>query len=83
MVTERPAHLLDPGEESWEAVLLGAVDATMEYFTTEIGPDPAKWTWGERNTVRIRHPVSLAAPQLSGWLDIASSACDACAGMAS
>ena len=41
----------------------------MEYFATEIGPDPDLWTWGERNTVSIRHPISLAVPQLSGWLD--------------
>jgi len=42
----------------------------MEYFSTEIGPDPDLWTWGERNTVTIRHPISLAVPQLAGWLNI-------------
>jgi len=71
LVTEQPGHLLGPDDESWNAVLLAAVDNTMEYFSTEIGPDPDLWTWGERNTVTIRHPISLAIPQLSGWLNTA------------
>ncbi|MEX1310440.1 MAG: penicillin acylase family protein [Candidatus Sulfomarinibacteraceae bacterium] len=70
LATEQPKHLLGPEDESWNEVLLTAVDSTMEYFTTEIGPDPELWTWGHRNTVRIRHPISLAVPQLSSWLDI-------------
>jgi penicillin amidase len=45
----------------------------MQYFTTEVAPDPASWTWGGRNTVRIRHPISLAVPQLAGWLDMATA----------
>jgi penicillin amidase len=70
MVTERPAHLLDPEHATWEKTLLAAVDATMEYFTNEIGPDPESWTWGNRNTSAIQHPLSRAVPQLSGWLDM-------------
>jgi penicillin amidase len=70
LITERPAHFLGPGDESWREVLLTAVDGTVDYFETEIGPDPELWTWGGRNTVRIRHPISMAVPQLSPWLDI-------------
>jgi penicillin amidase len=70
LITERPEHFLGPDDESWEQVLLAAVDSTMDYFENEIGPDPELWSWGNRNTVRIRHPLSLAVPQLSGWLDI-------------
>jgi penicillin amidase len=69
MVTERPDHLLGPDDASWDDVLLAAVDNAMAYFETEVGPDPELWTWGERNTVTIRHPISLAIPQLSGWLN--------------
>jgi len=72
MVTERPSHLLGPEHATWEEVLLAAVDNAMEYFETEIGPDPELWTWGARNTVRIQHPISLAVPQLAGWLDLPS-----------
>jgi penicillin amidase len=70
LVTERPAHLLGADEPSWEGVLLASVDATVELFTTEVGPDPELWTWGRRNTLRMRHPMSLALPQLAGWLDM-------------
>ena len=70
LVSERPAHLLGPDEASWEGVLLASVDATVELFTTEVGPDPELWTWGRRNTLHMRHPMSLALPQLAGWLDM-------------
>ncbi len=70
MVTERPDHLLGPDEASWEEVLLTAVDTTMAYLETGVGPDPELWTWGARNTVMIRHPISLAVPQLAGWLNM-------------
>lgn len=65
-----PSHLLPPDAASWNAVVLTAIDRTMEYFTTDVDPDPAAWTWGARNTVRIQHPISRAVPQLAGWLDI-------------
>ncbi len=71
MVTERPATLLWPDDASWKEVLLTAMDNANEYFSTEIGPDPELWTWGDRNTVVIQHPISLAVPQLAGWLDMA------------
>jgi penicillin amidase len=29
-------------------------------------------TWGERNTTRIQHPLSLAVPALGRWLDVPS-----------
>lgn len=69
LVTERPLHLLDPRFESWDAQLLSAVDAVLERFAEEDGP-LAQQTWGDRNTVLVRHPLSLAVPQLSRWLDV-------------
>ncbi len=71
MVTERPNHLLGPDHATWEETLLTAVDNAMEYFSTEIGPEPEFWTWGRRNTLAIQHPISLAVPQLSSWLNMA------------
>ena len=70
MVTERPDHLLGPDDASWDEVLLSAVDNVMGYFESEIGPDQELWTWGARNTVTIRHPLTLAVPQLAGWLNM-------------
>ena len=72
LVTERPSHLLGPEYATWDEALLTAVDNAMEYFEEEIGPDSELWTWGRRNTVTIQHPISLAVPQLAGWLDLPS-----------
>ena len=66
LVTERPAHLLDPRYGSWREYLLAAADATVDYF----GRPLAEQTWGRRNTAAIRHPLSLAIPGLGCWLDM-------------
>jgi penicillin amidase len=69
LVTERPAHLLDPRYESWDALLLAALDAIVEELTKD-GRPLGEHTWGERNTTLIRHPLSRAVPQFGGWLDM-------------
>jgi penicillin amidase len=69
LLTERPPHLLDPRFESWNEQLLAAVEAVLERFAGDEGSLEQR-TWGERNTVLMRHPMSLAVPQLSRWLDI-------------
>jgi penicillin G amidase len=69
LVTERPAHLLDPRFPSWDAWLLASVDDTIAGLEKE-GPDLTGRTWGERNTTRIRHPLSQAVPLLGRWLDV-------------
>jgi penicillin amidase len=73
LVTERPLHLLDPDFESWREWLLAIVDMTIEYFETEIGGELAELTWGSRNTLSMRHPLSRAVPALSKWLDMPRS----------
>lgn len=70
LVSERPPHLLDPRFEDWNGQFLSAVDALLDYYVTEDGPELSERTWGRRNTSRIRHPLSLVAPQLSRWLDV-------------
>ncbi len=69
LVTERPAHLLDRRYESWDALLLDALDATVLELTSD-GRPLGDHTWGERNTALIRHPLSRAVPQLGAWLDM-------------
>jgi penicillin amidase len=71
LVTERPVHLLDPKYKSWDEQLLAGVDALLD-FQTEAGPNLADRTWGERNTTRIRHPLSQALPFVGRWLDVAA-----------
>jgi penicillin G amidase len=69
LVTQRPAHLLDPRYASWEAELLAAVDAALE----SLGKKCARLrecTWGEENTLSMRHPLSAVLPFAAHWLDM-------------
>jgi penicillin amidase len=69
ILTERPIHLLDPRYESWDQEILAAVDGLLKSGERQ-GGQLADRTWGERNTTRIQHPLSLAVPALSRWLDV-------------
>jgi penicillin amidase len=70
LVTEKPAHLLTDNYVSWDDLLLQAVDTNIAYFEQNYDGGLARRTWGERNTVRITHPLSRALPFLSAWLDM-------------
>lgn len=67
---ERPAHLLNPRFTSYDALLATAVDAVLADLK-EQNITPAQATWGQRNTVRIQHPLSRALPKLGEYLDLA------------
>ncbi len=69
LVTARPPHVVPAGLAGWDALLLAAVDAVIAELE-RAGPDLAGRTWGERNTVRVRHPLSRAVPQLARFLDV-------------
>ncbi len=69
LAAERPPHWLDPHYSDWDELFVAVVDETIEHFTTD-GGKLADRTWGERNTVRIRHPFSRAMPFLARWLDM-------------
>jgi penicillin amidase len=69
LVTERPPHLLDPRFASWDGQLLAAIDTVITTLTSD-GRALVDRTWGERNRAAIRHPLSLAVPLLSRWLDM-------------
>lgn len=70
LVSERPSHLLDPAHESWDALLLAAVDELLEQLARP-GSGLEERTWGERNTSEIRHPLSSALPPLAKLIDMA------------
>lgn len=69
LLSLRPAHLLDPKFESWDALLADAMRAVIADLTKD-GRKLAERTWGERNASRIRHPLSGAVPALSRFLDM-------------
>jgi penicillin amidase len=69
LVQARPAHLLDPRFSSWNDAILSALDATLAELTAD-GAVLAEQTWGKRNTVVLRHPLSGAIPFAGAWLDL-------------
>ncbi len=69
LVTEQPLHLLHPAYESWDALLLAAVDEAIADLTAD-GGALADRTWGEVNRAFITHPLSAAVPLLGRWLDM-------------
>jgi penicillin amidase len=70
LVTQQPPHLLDPTYKDWDALMLTALSKVSDSVTATKKPLDA-YTWGERNVVRLRHPLSGAVPFLSGFLDMA------------
>lgn len=71
LVSQQPRNLLDPRYSSWDALLLDAVDKVIARLWRP-GTGLVTRTWGERNTVHIRHPLSRGLPALlSRFLDMA------------
>ena len=73
LVVERPPHLLNPRYPDWDAQLRAVVLETVDYFHRNFEGPFANRTWGERNTLSMRHPLSLAVPSLAPWLDMERS----------
>lgn len=69
LVTEKPDHFLDPRFKSWHELLLAAADSVIADATKDKLP-LTEYTWGNFNTTKIRHPLSVAVPVLSAWLDM-------------
>jgi penicillin amidase len=70
LLTERPLHLLSPVEKSWETLLVAAVDDVIAILRRE-GTPLARATWGQRNKVKIQHPLARVLPGwLTGWMNL-------------
>ncbi|MEJ2275941.1 MAG: penicillin acylase family protein, partial [Woeseiaceae bacterium] len=70
LVTVRPLHLLPANYDSWQGLMLAAVEQNIAWFDDNFDGSLAERTWGERNTASIRHPLSRAIPLLAGYLDM-------------
>jgi penicillin amidase len=70
LVSQQPEHLLPGQYGNWQDLFIDAVQASIEHFELNFGDSLAERTWGERNTVAIRHMLSGAVPLLAGLLDI-------------
>ncbi|NJO13326.1 MAG: penicillin acylase family protein [Gammaproteobacteria bacterium] len=69
LLEAEPAHLLDPAFESWSDLQLEMLDETIADLRTQCG-SLAACTWGKRNRVQVRHPLSRAVPLLSKLVDM-------------
>jgi len=69
LVTAQPLHLLAQQYPGWPQFLRAQVDATIAELQSSC-PTLAGCTWGARQVVRIRHPLSGALPWLAGCLDM-------------
>lgn len=67
---DKPEGLLNPDYPSWAALLLDAADRVLaEVDRSGLGPE--RFTWGEANTLRMRHPFSRVVPAMLGrYLDM-------------
>jgi len=69
LVTEQPIRHLPEGFDHWQDFLIKQIEMTRLKLT-ENGQPLDKSTWGQRNTLAIKHPLSAALPFLSYWLDM-------------
>ena len=69
LVTEQPPHMLAAPHADWRGFLLTQVDAVIAELAQRC-PSLAACTWGERNTARIRHPLSPSLGPLARYLDM-------------
>jgi penicillin amidase len=69
LITAQPLHMLSSSYASWPEFLLAQVDVTIADLRQGCADLPT-CTWGTRNVVRIRHPLSRALPGLAGFLDM-------------
>ena len=69
LLEKRPAHLLNPRFKDYESLLVSAVEA-LESDLKQQGLSLPQATWGQRNLVLIRHPLSGGVPLFGAWLDI-------------
>ncbi|RAO77447.1 penicillin acylase family protein [Dyella jiangningensis] len=65
MLRDRPANLLDPKYDNWNALLTAAAHQVVDELGSQPGGLAAR-TWGEYNRTQIRHPLSRALPSFIG-----------------
>ena len=69
LVTAQPLHMLAKPYTNWNEFLTAEVDATLADLAKRC-PELSRCTWGARNVVSIRHPLSPALPGLARVLDM-------------
>jgi penicillin amidase len=70
VVTEQPTHLLPSDYQTWQGLMVAAVEQNIAWFTGNFEGPLSERTWGEANTASIRHPLSRNIPLLGSYLDM-------------
>lgn len=70
LVHEQPMHMLAADYPSWRDFLLATLDDTITNLDKDCHGELTRCTWGERETVRIQHPLARALPVLAPLLDM-------------
>jgi penicillin amidase len=70
LVTERPAHLLNPRYGSWTDLMTASIDALIQEAMENSSGDLARKKWSDYNVIAFRHPLSGSLPFVSRWLDM-------------
>ena len=73
LITKQPIHLLPGNYDSWNGLMVAAMRENIAWLKNNFEGPLADRSWGEKNTARIRHPMSRAVPLLAGWLDMPQS----------
>jgi penicillin G amidase len=69
LIVDRPLHLVDPAYESWDALLVAAVDRAIGELTLD-GGRLSDRTWGDFNRASVTHPLGNAMPLVGQWLNM-------------
>jgi len=69
LLEERPPHLLPPGNITWDAFLEQTVLDMLSEIQTLSG-DISNHTWGKRNTLSMKHPLSSFIPMFGSRLNM-------------
>ena len=69
ILVHRPANLLPPGYTNWDDLLQKCAERVARKLDTQSSGLAAR-TWGEVNTTHIRHPLSVALPDMGRLLDM-------------
>ncbi len=69
MITEQPAHLLNPDFESWQALQVSALNDVLSSMADD-GVELTEQTWGRENSANIIHPLVKAVPALRAFLSM-------------
>jgi len=70
LVTDQPAHLLNPRYGSWADLLTASIDAIIQEAMENSSGDLTRKKWSDYNVIAFRHPLSGALPFVSRWLDM-------------